>query len=196
MEDINCLMTKGIQPQASWNLSIDNVNPCDTVLIPHIQPIRGLCQELVTHPATSLLHLACKNAFLKSICEFRFFFSTSSPGLFGTLPSLQPALSFNTTRCQQIGFTVSRKVDLIGLVTISYTLQYSCLENPTDRGAWQATVHGVAKSLTRLRNFTFLFFPFTEVFPNISHTFSLRACDPFSQVSYIVGTFQFLTLCM
>ena len=27
-------------------------------------------------------------------------------------------------------------------------LQYSCLENPTDRGAWQATVHGVAKSDT------------------------------------------------
>ena len=27
-------------------------------------------------------------------------------------------------------------------------LQYSCLENPTDRGAWQATVHGVAKSQT------------------------------------------------
>ena len=27
-------------------------------------------------------------------------------------------------------------------------LQYSCLENPTDRGAWRATVHGVAKSWT------------------------------------------------
>ena len=27
-------------------------------------------------------------------------------------------------------------------------LQYSCLENLTDRGAWQATVHGVAKSQT------------------------------------------------
>ena len=26
-----------------------------------------------------------------------------------------------------------------------YPLQYSCLENPMDRGAWQATVHGVAK---------------------------------------------------
>ena len=26
------------------------------------------------------------------------------------------------------------------------TLQYSCLENPTDRGAWWATVHGVANS--------------------------------------------------
>ena len=30
-------------------------------------------------------------------------------------------------------------------------LQYSCLENPTDRGAWWATVHGVAKSQTRLK---------------------------------------------
>ena len=31
-------------------------------------------------------------------------------------------------------------------------LQYSCLENPMDKGAWQATVHGVAKSQTRLSN--------------------------------------------
>ena len=29
-------------------------------------------------------------------------------------------------------------------------VQYSCLGNPTDRGAWQATVHGVAKSQTQL----------------------------------------------
>ena len=29
-------------------------------------------------------------------------------------------------------------------------LQYSCLENPMDRGAWQATVHGVAQSHIRL----------------------------------------------
>ena len=28
-------------------------------------------------------------------------------------------------------------------------LQYSCLENPVDRGAWWATVHGVEKSRTR-----------------------------------------------
>ena len=31
-----------------------------------------------------------------------------------------------------------------------YPLQYSCLENPMDRGAWRATVHGVPKSQTRL----------------------------------------------
>ena len=35
-------------------------------------------------------------------------------------------------------------------------LQNSCLENPMDRGAWQATVHEVAKSRTRLSNFTFI----------------------------------------
>ena len=29
-------------------------------------------------------------------------------------------------------------------------LQYSCLENPRDRGAWQVIVHGIAKSQTRL----------------------------------------------
>ena len=34
-------------------------------------------------------------------------------------------------------------------------LQYSCLENPTDGGAWWATVHGVAKSQTWLSDFTF-----------------------------------------
>ena len=36
-------------------------------------------------------------------------------------------------------------------------LQYSCLENPLDRGAWWAAVHGVAKSRTQLSDFTFTF---------------------------------------
>ena len=36
-------------------------------------------------------------------------------------------------------------------------LQYSCLENPMDGGAWWAAVHGVARSWTRLNNFTFNF---------------------------------------
>ena len=36
-------------------------------------------------------------------------------------------------------------------------LQYSCLENPMDRGSWWAAVHGVAKSLTWLSDFTFTF---------------------------------------
>ena len=36
-------------------------------------------------------------------------------------------------------------------------LQYSCLENPMDGEAWWATVHGVAKSRTRLSDLTFTF---------------------------------------
>ena len=36
-------------------------------------------------------------------------------------------------------------------------LQYSCLENPMDGGAWWAAVHGVAKSRARLSNFTLTF---------------------------------------
>ena len=34
-------------------------------------------------------------------------------------------------------------------------LQYSCLKKPMDGGTWRATVHGVAKSRTRLSDFTF-----------------------------------------
>ena len=33
-------------------------------------------------------------------------------------------------------------------------LQYSCLDNPMEGGAWWATVHGIAKSRTRLSDFT------------------------------------------
>jgi len=42
-------------------------------------------------------------------------------------------------------------------------LQYSCLENPMDGGAWWAAVQGVPKSRTRLSDFTFTFhFPALE----------------------------------
>ena len=46
----------------------------------------------------------------------------------------------------------------VGLAKLNGTpLQYSCLENPMDGGAWWAAVHGVAKSRTRLIGFTFTF---------------------------------------
>ena len=44
-------------------------------------------------------------------------------------------------------------------------LQYSCLENPMDGGAWWATVHGVTKSRTRLSDFTFTFRVVLVLFP-------------------------------
>ena len=42
-------------------------------------------------------------------------------------------------------------------------LQYSCLENPMDRGAWQAIVHGVSKSQMQLSTYTFT--PILALFP-------------------------------
>ena len=44
----------------------------------------------------------------------------------------------------------------------SYPLPYSGLENSMDRGAWQATVHGVTKSRTRLSDFHFLEMPLSD----------------------------------
>ena len=41
-------------------------------------------------------------------------------------------------------------------------LQYSCLENSMDGGAWWATVHGVAKSQTGLSDFTSLTIPYRK----------------------------------
>ena len=45
----------------------------------------------------------------------------------------------------------------MSLPILPLLLQYSCLENPTDRGAWWAAVHGVSKSGTQLSDFTFTF---------------------------------------
>ena len=68
----------------------------------------------------------------------------------------------------------------------SNPLQYSCLENPMDRGVWWAAVHGVAKSRARLSDFTFTFpFPLQNIsyFPML-YNISLN-------LSY---TLQFVTL--
>ena len=49
------------------------------------------------------------------------------------------------------------KFHIYALVYNGTPLQYSCLENPMDGGAWKAAVHGVAEGQTRLSNFTFTF---------------------------------------
>ena len=49
------------------------------------------------------------------------------------------------------------RLQSMGLQRVGTPLQYSCLENPMDGGAWWAAVHGIAKSGTRLSVFTFTF---------------------------------------
>ena len=69
---------------------------------------------------------------------------------------------FGTYSKKLINICLVSLVDLL-LSTVSCgegsgtPLQYSCLENPMDRGAWWAAVRRVAKSRTRLSNFTFTF---------------------------------------
>ena len=58
-------------------------------------------------------------------------------------------------------------------------LQYSCLDNPIDGGAWWATVHGVTKSQARLSDFTFTFMSIESVMP-CSH---LTLCRPLPALS-------------
>ena len=55
------------------------------------------------------------------------------------------------------------KYNVLPLTGNGTPLQYSCLENPMDRGAWKAAVHGIAESRTRLSDFTLTFhFPALE----------------------------------
>ena len=54
-------------------------------------------------------------------------------------------------------FTKRTLVMMVGREGNGTPLQYSCLENPMDGGAWWVVVHGVAKSWTRLSDFTFTF---------------------------------------
>ena len=55
------------------------------------------------------------------------------------------------------------------------SLQYSCLENPVDGGAWKAAVHGIAEGLTRLSDFTFTF-PFHALEKEMATHSSVLAC--------------------
>ena len=50
-----------------------------------------------------------------------------------------------------------RTIALISHASNGTPLQYSCLENPKDGGAWSAAVHGVTKSRTQLSDFPFTF---------------------------------------
>ena len=71
-------------------------------------------------------------------------------------------------------------------------LQYSCLENPMDGGAWGATVHGVAESRTRLSDFTH-----SLIHSHIVYYAVLIWGPPWffikSNVYTIINTFSFLT---
>ena len=101
----------------------------------------------------------------------------SSSGGFSSVQLLSYVLLFATswTAARQVSLSITNSRSLLKLMSIkwqgfiSFTsylllnniegngspLQYSCLENTMDRGAWKAAVHGVAEGRTRLSDFTF-----------------------------------------
>ena len=73
-------------------------------------------------------------------------------------PSLPPPLSYHSSfSVCRLGWGIMKRLGISSGEGNGTPLQYSCLENPMDRGAWWAAVHGVAKSRTWLSNFTFTF---------------------------------------
>ena len=64
--------------------------------------------------------------------------------------------------------------EVIGILEYWNPLQYFCLENPMDRGAWWAVVHGVTKSRIRLSNFTFHFHALKKEMAAHSSVFAYR----------------------
>ena len=74
---------------------------------------------------------------------------------FRSQQSVEQSSLCSTTGCNQLTYFLYSSV-YIGEGN-GTPFQYSCLENPTDGGAWWAAVHGVAKSRTRLRGFPFTF---------------------------------------
>ena len=63
-------------------------------------------------------------------------------------------------------------------------LQYSCLENPMDRGTWWATVHRVAKSLTRLKQLAHTLSLLLLLLPLNSRKLALENASPFGRGQY------------
>ena len=92
---------------------------------------------------------------MKRLVGFCFF-----PSIFTKLPSQMQIIrirQFSKMTDYEIKVLQVKYCRFWQLLGQKFPLQYSCLENPMDGGAWQAAVHGVAKSRTRLSDFTFTF---------------------------------------
>ena len=83
-----------------------------------------------------------------------------SPGEGNSYPLKEMATHSGTLGTEKPGrlYVLAVAKSQTRLSNFTFTFQYSSLEDPTDRGAWRATVHGVAKSRTQLSNFHFRIF--------------------------------------
>ena len=92
-------------------------------------------------------------AFLAAVSLIR---SSMRPGVLSP-PVLILPHSMEPSLWSMVPTTVSGETSFCVREGNGTPLQYSCLENPMDGGAWWAAIHGVAKSRTQLSDFTFTF---------------------------------------
>ena len=102
-------------------------------------------------------------AFLRGLYHTNFIsvwfliYSVFSTMFLSTVDPSQPGRFFSSVSgWNSLGQSLTGS-DLERLCHGGTPLQYSCLANPMDRGAWWAAVHGVARSQTRLEDFAFTF---------------------------------------
>ena len=96
--------------------------------------------------------------------DFAFFFTAVSPKLYLSFTSVMTVRDFSVA--QMVKESACSAGDPGSIPGSGRSpggghgnlLQDSCLENPMDRGAWQATVHGLAKSPTRLSDWHYYYY--------------------------------------
>ena len=126
--------------------------PCSVLCLGH-HP--GKCVSLLPHRTTASDHLLCHvpcgpNPENKATCELR----TNIWAQFDVLwASLVAQTGENLPAVQETWVQIPGSGRSPGEGN-GNPLQYSCLEDPTDRGAWRSTVHGVPKSRTQLSKLT------------------------------------------
>ena len=103
---------------------------------------------------------------LSTFINLIYFVKKSLPSSFPFLTCFQCGVMNSLSALSRLSFISVLRLSCIWLLILGLCgcskaehtpLQYSCLENPMDGGAWEAVVHGVAKSRTRLSDFTFTF---------------------------------------
>ena len=96
--------------------------------------VQGTFKSLLQHHSSKASILQCSPFFIVQLSH----------------PYMTTRKTIALTRLTYLGKVMSLLFNMLSRLVVGNPLQYSCLENTMDRGAWQATIHGVPKSWTRL----------------------------------------------
>ena len=112
--------------------------------------------KIVSNPLASSLFISWFNCFPLTILSPHIRADLLQNGLVGSPCSPRDSQESSPTP-QFKSMLIFNVLSMMVVEGNGTPLQYSCLENPVDGGAWKAAVHGVAEGQTRLNDFTFSF---------------------------------------